>query len=75
MRLSQSSNVIDLRKWFEKRPLSSGSQLGNFSNSRECIELLQAFIRIANPAHRFAIIRAAREAASKTANTSPNHLA
>ena len=56
------SNVIDLRKWFETRSPSSGNQPGNFSNSRECIELLHAFTRIANPAFRFAIIRAAKEA-------------
>jgi hypothetical protein len=53
------SNVIDLRKWFETR-----------SNSRECIELLHAFTRIANPAFRFAIIRAAKEAVSHTVSGS-----
>ena len=70
MHMSQSSNVIDLRDWFEgSRP--SANQLGSFSNSRECIELLQAFTRIAHPAFRFAIIRAAREAATKTASELP----
>ena len=62
------SNVIDLRKWFETRSPSSGNQLGNFSKSRECIELLHAFTRIANPAFRLAIIRAAKEAVSHTAS-------
>ena len=51
------SNVIDLRKWFETRS-SSGDQLGNFSNSRECIELLHAFTRITNPA--FALLLSER---------------
>ena len=64
------SNVIDLRKWFETRS-SSGDQLGNFSNSRECIELLHAFTRITNPAFRLAIIRATKEAVSYTASELP----
>jgi hypothetical protein len=58
------SNVIDLRKCFETRSPSSGSQPGKFSNSRECIELLHAFTRIADPAFRLAIVRAAKEAVS-----------
>ena len=57
--MSQSLNVIDLRKWLETRSPSSGTQLGNFSNSMECIELLHAFTRIGNPAFRLAIIRVA----------------
>jgi hypothetical protein len=64
------SNVIDLRKWFETRSPSSSDRLGSFSNSRECIELLHAFTRIADPAFRFAIIRAAKEAVSHTVSGS-----
>ncbi len=61
------SNVIDLRKWFETRSPS----FGDFSNSRECIELLHAFTQIGNPAFRFAIIRAAQKAVSYTASQLP----
>ncbi len=67
--MSQSSNVIDLRKWFETQwPHLSDRGQKCFATTRECIELLQAFTRITNPAYRFALTRAAREAASKAVN-------
>jgi hypothetical protein len=64
------SDVIDLQKLFETRSPSSGSQPGEFCNSRECIELLRAFTRIANPDFRLAIIRPAKEAVSHSGSGS-----
>ena len=57
------SNIIDLRKWFE-RQLPPGEPSRNcFATSHECIELLRAFTQIVSPDFRSAVIRAAREAA------------
>lgn len=64
------SNVIDLRKVFEKKaPL--GEPRKCFASTRETIELLQAFSRIESAFLRGAIIKTAREAASIIAPTDP----
>ena len=66
------SNVIDLRKWIETQwPHLSDRDYTCFATTRECIELLQAFVGIANPAYRFALTRAAKEAVSRTINAPP----
>ena len=71
--MSQSrSNVIDLHKWLETQSRHTTVPRHNcFASQHECIQHLEAFIQIANPAYRFALTRAAREAASKTANERP----
>ena len=65
-----NSNVIDLRKVFEKKPLL-GEPRKCFASTRETIELLQAFSRIESPFLRGAIIKTAREAATIIAPTEP----
>jgi hypothetical protein len=60
------SNVIDLRKVFEKK-----APRKCFASTREAIELLQAFSRIESPFLRGAIIKTAREAATIIAPTEP----
>ena len=62
------SNIIDLRKWFERQSPSSEPSRNCFATSHECIELLRAFTQIVSPDFRSAVIRAAREAASMTKN-------
>ena len=51
------SNVIEVRKWFERRPPK------HFASTRETMELLKAFVRIQSPSLRSALITAAQEAA------------
>ena len=63
------SNVIDLRKVFEKKPASDRPKC--FASTRETLELLQAFSRIESPFLRGAIIKTAREAACIIASTEP----
>jgi hypothetical protein len=57
-----NSNVIYLRKWFEKTPPLS-EQRNCFASTRETLELLKAFSRIESAFLRGTIISAAREAA------------
>jgi len=54
-----NSNVIDLRKVFEKKP-PLGEPRKCFASTRETIELLQAFSRIESAFLRGAIINTAR---------------
>ena len=65
-----NSNVIDLRKVFEKKP-PFGEPRKCFASTRETIELLQAFSRIESAFLRGAIINTAREAATIIAPTEP----
>jgi len=65
-----NSNVIDLRKVFEKKPPLSEPRKC-FASTRETIELLQAFSRIESAFLRGAIINTAREAATIIAPTEP----
>ena len=58
-----NSNVIDLRKVFEKKPPLAEPRKC-FATTRETVELLQAFSRIESAFLRGAIIKTAREAAS-----------
>jgi hypothetical protein len=69
-----NSNVIDLRKVFEKKPLL-GEPRKCFASTRETIELLQAFSRIESAFLRGAIINTAREAATIIAPTEPKSTA
>ncbi len=64
-----TSNVIDLRDVFEKKPASDRPKC--FASTRETLELLQAFSRIESPFLRGAIIKTAREAASTFAPAGP----
>ena len=65
-----NSNVIDLRKVFEKKP-PLGEPRKCFASTRETIALLQAFSRIESAFLRGAIIKTAREAASMAAPSGP----
>lgn len=65
-----TSNVIDLRDVFEKKP-PAGDRPKCFASTRETIELLQAFSRIESPFLRSAIIKTTREAASTFAPAGP----
>jgi hypothetical protein len=65
-----TSNVIDLRDLFEKKP-QADDRPKCFASTRETIELLQAFSRIESPFLRGALIKTAREAASTFAPASP----
>ena len=69
-----NSNVIDLRKVFEKKPPLSEPRKC-FASTRETIELLQAFSRIESSFLRSAIIKTAREAATIIAPTEPKSTA
>ena len=69
-----NSNVIDLRKVFEKKPPLSEPRKC-FASTRETIELLQAFSRIESAFLRGAIINTAREAATIIAPTEPKSTA
>jgi hypothetical protein len=69
-----NSNVIDLRKVFEKK-LPLGEPRKCFASTRETIELLQAFSRIESAFLRGAIINTAREAATIIAPTEPKSTA
>ena len=69
-----NSNVIDLRKVFEKKP-RLGEPRKCFASTRETIELLQAFSRIESAFLRGAIINTAREAATIIAPTEPKSTA
>ena len=69
-----NSNVIDLRKVFEKKP-PLGEPRKCFASARETIELLQAFSRIESAFLRGAIINTAREAATIIAPTEPKSTA
>ena len=69
-----NSNVIDLRKVFEKKP-PLGELRKCFASTRETIELLQAFSRIESAFLRGAIINTAREAATIIAPTEPKSTA
>jgi hypothetical protein len=55
------ANIFYLRKWYEKRP-PPGELRNCFADTRETLELLNAFLRIENPIIRSTIIRTAREA-------------
>jgi hypothetical protein len=67
----RSSNIIDLREWFEGQS-PSGNCRNGFATSRECVDLLRAFTQIADPAFRHGVIRAAHEAASMSRSESPD---
>ena len=69
-----NSNVIDLRKVFEKKP-PLGEPRKCFASTRETIKLLQAFLRIESAFLRGAIINTAREAATIIAPTEPKSTA
>ena len=69
-----NSNVIDLRKVFEKKP-PLGEPRKCFASTRETIELLQAFSRIESAFLRGAIINTAREAATIIEPTEPKSTA
>ena len=69
-----NSNVIDLRKVFEKKP-PLGEPRKCFASTRETMELLQAFSRIESAFLRGAIINTAREAATIIAPTEPKSTA
>ena len=71
---SRSNNIIDLREWFEGQS-PSGNCRNGFATSRECIDLLRAFTQIASPAFRYAVIRAASEAAAMTKSESADDTA
>ena len=65
-----NSNVIDLRKVFEKK-LPIGEPRKCFASTRETIELLKAFSRVESAFLRSAIIKTTREAASMIAPGEP----
>ncbi len=65
-----TTNVIDLRDLFDKKP-PVGDRPKCFASTRETIELLQAFSRIESAFLRGAIIKTAREAAATFAPADP----